>query len=158
MSTVLILAPVIVSSWPIITAAAAAAATSIGLRTAETASEIAQENMAASDENSVEIDIKQNESINDNVAEGQSLSFQAEDGVCITVKRDARGKCVVCAKGKGFTDAELAQRGQQFMDKFTQCYVYDKVMRELKAKNFQVVDQSLEKDESIRVHVRRWAD
>jgi len=47
---------------------------------------------------------------------------------------------------------------QQFTEKLTQCFIYDKVVKELKTKSFQVVNEEVMEDESIRIHVRRWVD
>ena len=78
--------------------------------------------------------------------------------VQLTVERDARGRCKVCASGKGHSKVELEQMAQQFTEKLTQCYVYDRVVRELKNKSFQVVNEEVMQDESIRINVRRWVD
>jgi hypothetical protein len=40
----------------------------------------------------------------------------------------------------------------------TQCFVYNKVMTEMKAKGFQVVNEEIMGDESVRIHVRRWTE
>ncbi|MHC4160295.1 MAG: DUF1257 domain-containing protein, partial [Planctomycetota bacterium] len=76
----------------------------------------------------------------------------------LRVKRDERGRCSVCAKGIGHSKVELKQIAEEFTQKLTQCFVYDKVLRELKNKDFQVVNEEVTEDESIRIHVRRWMD
>ena len=58
----------------------------------------------------------------------------------------------------GHSETELKQVAEEFTQKLTQCFVYDKVVRELKNKEFQVVNEEVMEDESIRIHVRRWMD
>jgi len=47
---------------------------------------------------------------------------------------------------------------EEFTQKLTQCFVYNKVMKELKGKNFQVINEEVTQDQSIRINVRRWVD
>ncbi len=158
MSTVIILTPIIISSWPVIAAAAGAAAASLGLIAQSTVSEAAKNSALLEVENSVEVDVSESTTVAQNMKENQKLEFTTQEGLKITIGRDARGKCTVCASGKGFSKAELKQKSEEFVEKFTQCYVYNKVVTELKAKKFQIVDQKVEDDQSIRVNVRRWTD
>lgn len=53
---------------------------------------------------------------------------------------------------------EIKQIAAEFTQKLTQCFVYDKVMRELKNKQFQIVNEEVMEDQSIRINVRRWMD
>jgi len=158
MSTVIILTPIIIGSWPVLAAAAGAAAASLGLAAKASVEDTVKNLQKAEVEESVEVDISESTTVAQNMKEDQKLEFTTEDGLRITVKRDARGRCTVCASGKGYTKAELKQKCQEFMEKFTQCYVYNKVITELKGKKFQIVDQKVEGDQSIRVNVRRWTD
>ncbi len=158
MSTIIILVPVIVGGWPIIAAAAGAAAASLGLIAKESISEVTKNIENADLSQTVEVDISENTTVSQNMREDQKMEFTTAEGLTITVKRDARGKCSVCASGSGYSKVELKQKCEEFMEKFTQCYVYNKVITELKAKKFQIIDQKVEEDQSIRVNVRRWAD
>jgi alpha-D-ribose 1-methylphosphonate 5-triphosphate synthase subunit PhnG len=76
----------------------------------------------------------------------------------LRVSKDERGRCVVCAKGRGHTKAELKAIAEQFMQKMTQCFVYNRVATELKNKGFQMVNEEVMEDQSIRINVRRWVD
>lgn len=156
MSTVLVLTPVIISSWPAITAAVAGAASALGLLVKESIKEANAQNQAEV-EQSVEVELSQSEVLAENLATGQEIVLN-KGSIELRVKRDERGRCVVCAKGFGHSDVELKQIAEEFTQKLTQCYVYDKVMRELKTKEFQVVNEEVMNDESIRIHVRRWMD
>jgi translation initiation factor 1 (eIF-1/SUI1) len=156
MSAILILTPLIIGgSWPAITAAAAGAAVALGLTVRTTAKEglaVAEEDTVR---NSVEVEVKNSE-ILQSVATEQQIVLQAQGGVEVTVKRDARGRCVVCASGRGKTKAELKALAEQFTERMTQCFVYNRVMTELKAKGFQVMSEERAKDETVNIRVRRW--
>jgi hypothetical protein len=157
MSTVIILAPVIIGGWPVITAAVAGAATALGFTLQKAAQEIAAGVEVEDGVQSVEVELAESEVLAQNLATDRQLVLTKGD-IRIVVERDARGRCKVCASGKGHSKAELKQVAEEFTQKLTQCFVYDKVMRELKTKRFQLVNEEVMQDESIRIHVRRWVD
>jgi len=157
MGAILILTPVVIGSWPVITAAAAAAAAALGFVAKEVAAELANEEKHMETVESVEVDLADSEVVAQRMQAGQEIVL-SRGSVEIRVKRDAQGRCVICATGKGHTEAELRQMAEQFSQKVTQCFMYDKVMRELKAKNFNVVNEEVMEDQTIRIHVRRWVE
>ncbi len=157
MSTVLILAPVIISNWPAIAVAAAGAASALGFTVKQTAKEMLQQAQQGQTEQNVELELAGSEVLAQGLATDQRIALTKGD-MQIVVERDARGRCKVCASGKAHSKAELKQAAEEFTQKLTQCFIYDKVMRELKSKSFQVVNEEMMQDESIRIHVRRWVD
>jgi hypothetical protein len=159
MSAVLILTPLVVGGgWTAVSAAAAGAAVALGLTVRATAKEeIASAEEEAAVKNAVEVEVKNSEVL-ENVATEQQIVLRAKGGVELRVKRDARGRCVVCASGKGKTKAELQAVAERFTEKMTQCFVYNRVMTELKAKGFQVMSEERAKDETVNIRVRRWED
>lgn len=157
MSTVVILTPIIVANWPVIIGAAAGAASAMGLLAKETVAEANSNIESMNQANSVEVQIENSSVMQENIASDKELVFTKEN-VTIRVKRDARGACTVCAEGKGKTKAELKMIAEEFNQKFTQCYVYNKVVSELKDKHFQVVNEEVLEDETVRINVRRWVD
>ncbi len=156
MSTVLILTPVIIGSWPTITAAVVGAAAALGLAVKESVQESMVENAAAV-EQEVEVELSESQVLAQSMATGKEIVLM-RDNLEIRVSRDARGRCVVCAKGKGYSKAELKEKAEEFTQKLTQCYTYNRVMTELKSKSFQVVNEEVMDDESVRINVRRWVD
>jgi hypothetical protein len=159
MSAVLILTPLIVGGgWTAISAAAAGAAVALGLTVRSTAKEglkAAEQEQAVAARNSVEVEVKNSEVL-ENVRTEQQIVLRGRDGVEVRVKRDARGRCVVCASGKGKTKAELRAFAERFTDRMTQCFVYNRVMTELKAKGFQVMSEERAQDETVNIRVRQW--
>jgi hypothetical protein len=158
MGAVLVLTPVIISSWPVIATAVAGAASAMGLMLKETVKESTKELQTETEtERNVEVELSESEILAESIATDQEIVL-TKGTVELRVKRDERGRCSVCAKGVGHSQAELKQIAEEFTQKLTQCFVYDKVMRELKTKEFQVVNEEVMEDESIRIHVRRWMD
>ncbi len=156
MGAVLVLTPVIIASWPAITAAVAGAASAMGLLISKSVKESVKESQQVT-EKSVELELSDSEVLAESMATGQEVVL-TKGSIELRVKRDERGHCNVCAKGTGHSKAELKQVAEEFTQKLTQCFVYDKVMRELKNKDFQVVNEEVVEDGSIRIHVRRWMD
>ena len=156
MGAVLILTPVIIGSWPAITAAVAGAAAAMGLMVSESVKESVKESQSAA-EQSVELELSDSKVLAESMATDQEIVL-TKGTIELRVKRDERGRCSVCAKGIGHSEIELKKVAEEFTQKLTQCFVYDKVMRELKSKDFQVVNEEVSEDESIRIHVRRWMD
>jgi ABC-type transporter MlaC component len=157
MSTVLILTPVIISSWPAITAAVAGAATALGFVMQKTAQEVMADVEAQEGVENVEVELAESEVLAQSLVTNQQIILNKGD-IKIVVERDARGRCKVCASGKGHSKVELKQVAEEFTQRLTQCFVYNKVMKELKGKKFQVVNEEVTQDQSIRINVRRWVD
>ena len=157
MSTVLVLTPVVIASWPAITAAVAGAAAALGFVTKHAVEEMVQQSQQVEAKQEVEVELHQSEVVAGQIKVGQEIVL-SKGNVEIRVRRDERGRCVVCAAGKGLTKAELRQIAEQFAQRVTQCFVYDKVMRELKAKNFNVVNEEVTANQDIRIHVRRFVE
>jgi len=160
MSTVLILTPVIVGGWPAVSAAAAGAAAALGFaikREIEEMGGLDPDHLHIEGTNSVEVQVEDSEVVAENLHAGQELVL-VRDNVILRVRRDERGRCVVCAEGVGFSKAELKHIAEEFTQVLSQHFVYNRVMQELKNKNFNVVNQELSDDQSIHIHVRRWVD
>lgn len=156
MSAILILTPVIIASWPAITAAVAGAASAMGLMVHETVRETIKTSRKTAEQN-VEVELSESEILSEAMTTDQEIVLK-KGTVELRVRRDERGRCSVCAKGVGHSKAELKQIAAEFTQKLTQCFVYDKVMRELKNKQFQIVNEEVMEDQSIRINVRRWMD
>lgn len=155
MSTVLILTPVIVANWSVITTAVVGAASALGLVVKETVKEEIKQQQAV--EESVEVELSNSEVIAKNLALEKEIVL-TKGNIELRVSRDERGRCKVCAKGKGHTKAELKNIAEQFTQKMTQCFVYNRVATELKNKGFQMINEEVMEDQSIRINVRRWVD
>jgi len=156
MGAVLILTPVVIASWPAITAAVAGAASAMGMVVGHSIKNNIKENEEEK-EKCVEVEMSESEIAAGSVAAEKEIVV-TKDKIEFRVKRDQNGRCIISAKAEGHNQAELKQMAEQFGQKLTQCYIYDKVVRELKGKDFQVVNEDVTNDETIRIHVRRWVD
>lgn len=151
MSTVLVVTPIIVANWPVITAAITAAVGTMGFA-------LAQENAGASSERSVtreEIELEESEILD--AAQGTQEEIVVRKGdVRAVFTRDARGCLRVCMEGKNCSKAQLRRMGEELIGSVTQQYVYHRVMTELKARNMTVVDEEVTEDRSVKIRVRNW--
>ena len=108
-------------------------------------------------EQQVEIVLSESEVLAQSMATDKEIVL-TKGNVELRVRRDERGRCSVCAKGKGHSKAELKQMAEEFTQKMTQCFVYNRVATELKNKNFQIINEEVMDDQAIRINVRRWVD
>jgi len=160
MSTVVILTPVIIGGWPTIVPAVTAAAAALGLAVKESVKEElkqAAQQSEANVEQQVEIALAESEVLAQSMTTDKEIVL-TKGGVELRVRRDERGRCSVCAKGKGYSKDELKQMAEEFTQKMTQCFVYNRVATELKNKGFQMVNEEVMDDDAIRINVRRWVD
>jgi hypothetical protein len=75
----------------------------------------------------------------------------------IHLQRKKDGTCAVCAEGPGKTKSELQEIASRVSKKLVQQLIYNKVMTELKSRDFQIVDEHVEEGDRIRIRVSRWA-
>ena len=157
MSAIIILTPVVIASWPAIAAAVAGAASAVGLMVGGVVKESGKEAVKEESGQQVEVELADSEVLAKDLACDKEIVLTKGD-IELRVSRDERGRCKVCAKGKGHSKAELKQLAEQFVQKMTQCFIYNRVASELKNKGFQMVNEEVMKDETIRIHVRKWED
>jgi parvulin-like peptidyl-prolyl isomerase len=158
MSAVCILTPVVVAAWPAFSAAVAAAATSLGYSVVaegvDRINQALQENKVTQ-RNEVELEIANSELVTEQLGRDQQIRV-TRGGVTVTFSRDARGRARICVTGTGQTDEALRAFGEELSQRVVQQYVYQRLMDELRARNFLVVEENVETDQAIRLKVRRW--
>jgi len=156
MSCVCILTPVVIAAWPAFSAAVVAAATSLGY---QVASEVSVNQRAATvapkNSNKVELEIENSEVVTSQLGREQRIAVTRE-GVTVTFSRDARGKASLCVTGEGRNKEELRAIGEELSQAVVQQYVYQKLMDEMRARGFNVVEEETNQDRSIRLKVRHW--
>jgi hypothetical protein len=150
MSCVCILTPVIIASWPQFTAAVVAAATTLGY-TAVTGNN----STATEEQRAVSLEIAQSEIVTNQLGRDQKITV-TRGGVTVTFSRDARGKASVCVTGEGYSDDELRAFGEELSQRVVQKYVHQKLLDEVRARGFNVVEEEVDKTNSIRIKVRHW--
>ncbi|MBI2928851.1 MAG: hypothetical protein HYY24_24575 [Verrucomicrobia bacterium] len=156
MSAVCILAPVVIASWPAFSAAVVAAAGSLGYVVAEDA---AKKMAAMSEEpklaSRVELEIANSQLVTEQLGRDQRITV-TRGGVTVTFSRDARGNASLCVTGAGHTDAALRALGEELSQRVVQRYVYQRLMDEIRARQFVVVEEELDASHAIRLKVRHW--
>lgn len=149
MSAVCVLTPVVIGSWPIISAAVAGALTAMGFSMTN-----ANKESVSTLHNRVEESIDNSEVLDEHMGRGEKIVAN-RDGLQIEVGRDARGACTVCVSGDGYTKSQLREIARQVSTRVVQQYTYHKVITELKSRNFSVTGEQVASDGTIKLHVRR---
>lgn len=154
MGAVSILAPVVIAAWPAFSAAVVAAAASLGY---QVASEAKNQAAAAAQKlaKPVRLEIERSEVVTDQLGRDQHMTV-TRSGVTVTFSRDARGKALLLVTGTGQGQEELRALGEELSQRVVQQYVYQKLMDEMRKRGFNVVEEEVNEDRSIRLKVRRW--
>jgi hypothetical protein len=153
MGAVCILAPVVIAAWPAFSSAVVAAAASLGYQVAAEAARARP--AAARKPNSVNLEIARSEVVTNQLGRDQRISVTRE-GVTVTFSRDARGKAALCVTGEGHSQEALRALGEELSQSVVQHYVYQKLMSEMQARGYVVVEDQVSEDRSIHIKVRHW--
>ena len=155
MSPVCILAPVVIAAWPAFSAAVVAAATSLGYQVASEVNTQASSATAQNKSNLVRLEIERSEVVTSQLGRDQRIAV-TRNGVTVTFSRDARGKASLCVTGTDQDKEELRALGEELSQCVVQQYVYQKLMDEMRTRGFNVVEEEVSEDRSIRLKVRHW--
>jgi|ERR1017187_7743944 hypothetical protein len=156
MSCVCILTPVVIAAWPAFSAAVVAAATSLGYTIVEEGIKQSQTSKASvSGEREVQLEIEQSELVTNQLGRDQQIKVM-RGTVTVTFSRDARGKASVCVSGAGCTDDELRAIGEELSQRVVQKYVHQRLLDEIHARQFVVVEEEVDENNAIRLKVRHW--
>jgi hypothetical protein len=156
MSCVCILTPVVIAAWPAFSAAVVAAATSLGYQVAsETATLKNNAGPSQKGSRNIQLEIENSEVVTNQLGRDQRIVV-TKDGITITFSRDARGKASLCVSGEGHDKEELKVLGEELSQAVVQQYVYQKLMDEMRARGFNVIEEETNADRSIHLKVRHW--
>ena len=155
MGAVSVLTPIMIAAWPAFSAAVTAAAASLGYQVASAALQTPPQEEVKDQTTKVELDIEQSELVTDQLARDQTLTV-VRDGVTVTFSRDARGKATLCVTGVGQTEEALRALGQELSQRVVQRYVYQRLMDEIAARKFVIVEEEVDETHAIRLKVRHW--
>jgi len=152
MSSVVVITPIVIASWPVISAAVTAAVGSMGFSIVRGA---ASTPAAVCTQSTVkaEIEVEDSEILKESAGSGETIVVE-RDGIQATFSRDARGALKLCMEGSGQSKAELQRIGQELVDRVTQQYVYHKIVTELKGRNMHIVDEEVATDRTVTIRVR----
>jgi len=156
MSCVCILTPVVIAAWPAFSAAVAAAATSLGYTIVEEGIRQAQDSQVTqAGERKVSLEIEQSEIVTSQLGRDQAIKV-TRGGVTVIFSRDARGKAAICVTGPGHSDEELRTLGEELSKRVVQKYVYNRLLEECRARQFNIVEEEVDENNAIRLKVRHW--
>ena len=155
MSAVCILTPVVIMAWPAFSAAVVAAASSLGYQVAAEVNSQRPGETARKESGSVRLEIARSEVVTNQLGRDQRIAVSRE-GVTVTFSRDVRGKASLCVSGNGQSNEELRALGEELSQAVVQQYVYQKLMGEMRSRGFNVVEEEVNEDRSIRLKVRHW--
>lgn len=147
--------PVVIMAWPAFSAAVVAAASSLGYQVATEAQRRLPGKIVPKGSSSVQLEIERSEVVTNQLGRDQRISVSRE-GVTVTFSRDARGKASLCVTGNGHAEEELRALGEELSQAVVQQYVYQKLMDDMRARGFNVVEEEVTADRSIRLKVRHW--
>lgn len=153
MSTVIVVTPILIASWPAITAAITAAVGTMGFAAARSSG---LELRAHGQETArAEIEVEDSEILADASGSGAEIVVERE-GIRARFSRDGRGALRVCMEGQGLSKAELKRLGEELVGRVTQQYVYNRVITGLKERGMAVVDEQVAADRTVKIRVRNW--
>jgi hypothetical protein len=155
MSCVCILTPVVIAAWPAFSAAVVAAANSLGYTLVDQIIKERQSVSAQKQTQQVNLQIANSELVTNQLGRAQQICVSRAE-VTVVFSRDARGTASVCVSGEGHTEAELRALGEELSQRVVQKYVYQKVVEEIRARQFVVVEEQVDQNQAIRLKVRHW--
>ena len=153
MSAICVLTPIVIGSWPMIASAVAGVAASMGFSVIAGERTERREEREARGRTRLEMDVPNSEVLAESMDEGQKICIVRE-GVTIEFGRDERGACTVCVSGENLSKKQLKAIGEEAAGRVVQQFAYNKLMTELRKRNYDVVQESVQEDDAIRVNVR----
>jgi len=151
MSAFVVVTPIITAAWPVFSSAIVGAAAALGFSLKNTSAA----ETSAKESESVELDIKNSNIVTDSLEKEEKAVF-AREGVTVAFKKDLRGRCAISVSGVGKSRQELREIGSELSRKVVQLYVHGRVVEELKKKGFELAEEEVTEDRTIRLTVRRW--
>jgi hypothetical protein len=155
MSCVCILTPVVIAAWPSFSAAVVAAAASLGYSIVDEGIKRKQEGTVQNREREINLQIEQSEIVTSRLGRDQQIRV-TRGSVVVTFSRDARGKASVCVSGEGHTDDELRALGQELSRRVVQKYIHQRLLEEIRNRQFVVVEDQVDENNAIHLKVRHW--
>ncbi len=149
------LTPIVIAAWPAFASAVAAAASSLGYNLVADKLEGADSEHAAQEPTKVNLDLPQSELVTDRLGRDQRITVSRE-GVTVTFSRDARGRAAICVTGHGYTEHALRALGEELAKRVVQQYVYQRLIEEIRARQFVIVEEHVDENNAIHLKVRHW--
>jgi hypothetical protein len=153
MSCVCVLTPVVIAAWPAFSAAVVAAANSLGYVLVDELQK--QKTTTDTSNRQVNLEIANSELVTGSLGRDQEIRV-TRGNITVIFSRDARGQASVCVSGPGLSDDELRALGQELSQRVVQKYIYQRLMDEMRTRQFTVVEEEVDTNQAIRLKVRHW--
>jgi hypothetical protein len=151
MSSILVVTPLVVASWPLMSAAITAAVGTMGFAAAQ--NQGARVRQIIDPKTRAEIELEDSEILAGSAGSGEQMIVE-RDGIRAIFSRDARGALKLCVEGTGQSKAELKRIGETLVGRVTQQYAYHRLVSELKERRMTILDERVGNDEAIHIRVR----
>jgi len=156
MSTVMVVAPVVIANWGAISAAVAAVAGTMGFAIASNAQDLEMGKTATRKTTGrAEIEVDNSEILGGTTGVEQEMVIE-RDGVTIRFTRDVRGALKVCVEGDHLSKSQLHQIGEDLIGRVTQQYAYHRIVTEMKQRNMSIVHEEVDEDRTVRIRVKNF--
>jgi hypothetical protein len=151
MSCVVVVTPLVIAGWPVITAAVTAAVGSMGFALSKDTG--SRRRVLSDTKTRTEIEVEDSEILEAAGGTGEELVVE-RGGVRGVFTRDARGALRLCMEGEEVSKAELRRIGEELIGAVTQQYVYHRVVTELKNRHMTILDEEVAEDRTVKIRVR----
>lgn len=149
MSSVIVVAPIIVASWPVLTQIITSAVVSMGFAVVQ-----GSLSQSATAKNRTVIDIPDSEVLAEEMDRGEELVVE-RDGIVVRFSRDERGSLKLCVDGS-MSKVQLQELGEELLGRITQQFVYHRVMSELQDRGVAVIGEEVAQDRTVKIRVKAW--
>jgi hypothetical protein len=151
MSSILVVTPLVVASWPLMSAAITAAVGT--MRFAAAQNQGARVRQIIDPKTRAEIEVEDSEILAGSAGSGEQMIVE-RDGIRAIFSRDPRGALKLCIEGTGQSKAELKRIGETLVGRVTQQYAYHRLVSELKERQMTILDERVGNDQAIHIRVR----
>ena len=151
MSSMMVVTPLVVASWPLLSAAITAAVGTMGFAAAQSAAH--RPRVSSQAKARAEIELEDSEILAGSGAAGEQMVVE-RDGVRAIFSRDARGALKLCVEGENLSKAELRQLGEALVGRVAQQYAYHRLVTELKERQMPILSERVGEDNAIHIRVK----
>jgi Protein of unknown function (DUF1257) len=151
MSSILVVTPLVVASWPLLSAAITAAVGTMGFAAAQNQGPRVRQMIDP--KTRAEIELEDSEILAGTAGSGEQMVVE-RDGIRAIFSRDARGALKLCIEGSGQSKAELKRLGEALVGRVTQQYAYHRLVSELKDRQMTILQERVGEDQAIHIRVR----
>jgi hypothetical protein len=137
-----------------LSSAALSAAAQLGFTVADEARQ-ARVAQASARPRSIELEVPHSEAVTGTLGRDQRIRL-VRDGYTAVFGRDARGRASFCVSGMGCSEEDLRRVGEELGGRLVQQYVLQRLRTELTERGMNLVEETVDETQSVRLTVRHW--